>query len=102
MNSARPFVSASIGRNTSRQQPGAICPVSSNATRFAYLPRCLSAKGKARAVSLVSGALESSNVNVVDGLVEMIGLARRFELQIQMMQAASENEALAAELLELG
>lgn len=52
-------------------------------------------------VSLISGALEGSNVNMVDGLVEMIGLARRFEMQVKMMQTVDENESRAAALLQL-
>jgi flagellar basal-body rod protein FlgF len=54
------------------------------------------------AVSIVSGALEGSNVSMVGALVEMMSLARRFEMQVQMMQASDENETRAAALLQLG
>ena len=48
---------------------------------------------------LVSGALESSNVNVVNEMVDMIELARRFEMQVKMMKTAEENARSAASLL---
>jgi len=44
-------------------------------------------------VTLNSGSLESSNVNAVDGLVNMISLARQYEAQIKLMRAAEENDA---------
>lgn len=53
-------------------------------------------------VYLVSGALETSNVNSVDAMVRMIELARQFELQIKMMKTASDNDAAAAQLMRLG
>lgn len=52
-------------------------------------------------VNLVSGALESSNVNVVDGMVNMINLARQFDLQMKMMQNAENNAEKASQLLSL-
>ncbi len=48
---------------------------------------------------LVSGALESSNVNVVDEMVKMIELSRRFELQVKMMKHAQENANASASLV---
>lgn len=54
------------------------------------------------AVRLESGALEGSNVNTVDALVNMIELARLFEMNVKTMQAASENEAATNRLLALG
>ena len=53
-------------------------------------------------VTLISGALESSNVNAVDALVSMISLARRFEMQVKMMRVAEENDARDAQVLKLG
>jgi flagellar basal-body rod protein FlgF len=52
-------------------------------------------------VMLVSGALESSNVNVVDEMVNMISLARQFEMQIKLLQHAESNDGKAAQLLSL-
>lgn len=48
---------------------------------------------------LVSGALESSNVNVVSEMVNMIELSRRFELQVKMMKTAQENASASASIL---
>ena len=50
-------------------------------------------------VRLASGALETSNVNVVDSMVSMISLARQFDLQMKMMQNADGNSRAAAQLL---
>jgi len=52
-------------------------------------------------VSLVSGSLESSNVNVVDEMVNMISLARQFDMQIKLLQRAEDNDSKAAQLLSL-
>ncbi|MEW5010668.1 MAG: flagellar basal body rod C-terminal domain-containing protein, partial [Cycloclasticus sp.] len=53
-------------------------------------------------VSLVSGAVEGSNVSTVDAMVTMIDLARNFELQVKMMKTVSENEAASAQLMRIG
>ncbi|GAB6067178.1 flagellar basal body rod protein FlgF [Methylothermus subterraneus] len=53
-------------------------------------------------VTLVSGALEGSNVNPVAALVEMIELARRYELQVRMMKTAEDNADASARLLRMG
>lgn len=52
-------------------------------------------------VSLVQGALEGSNVNAVSALVEMIELARNFELQIKMMKSADDNSSVSAKLMQM-
>jgi flagellar basal-body rod protein FlgF len=52
-------------------------------------------------VSLASGALESSNVNVADAMVNMIELARRFDLQVKTMRAAEEGGAASSKLLSI-
>jgi flagellar basal-body rod protein FlgF len=52
-------------------------------------------------VRLVSAALEGSNVNVAEALVNMIDLARQFEMQIKMMGTAEENAASVNQLLRL-
>jgi flagellar basal-body rod protein FlgF len=52
-------------------------------------------------VSVVSGALESSNVNVVDAMVTMISLARQFEMQMKLMQNAENNANKASQLLSM-
>lgn len=52
-------------------------------------------------VRLVSGALESSNVNPAEALVSMIDASRRFELQVKMMNTAKENASATDQLLKL-
>ena len=53
-------------------------------------------------VLLQAGNLESSNVNLAAELIDMIGLARQFELQVSMMQTADDNASRAAELVRIG
>lgn len=52
-------------------------------------------------VSLVSGALESSNVNAVGMLVEMIALARRFEMQVKVMEDAKRNDESSTAMMRV-
>jgi len=51
------------------------------------------------AVGLVSGSLEMSNVNAVGAMVRMIELSRSFELQVNMMNTAAENDRASAEIM---
>jgi flagellar basal-body rod protein FlgF len=48
---------------------------------------------------LVSGALEASNVNIVNEMVEMIELQRRFEMQIKLMKTAEETASASASVV---
>jgi flagellar basal-body rod protein FlgF len=52
-------------------------------------------------VQLVSGAVEASNVNPVDGMINMIALARQFDMQMKMLQSAESNSQQAAQLLSV-
>jgi len=52
-------------------------------------------------LSLVSGALESSNVNPIEAMVKMIDLARRFESQIKMMQTSEENQQAMTNVMKI-
>jgi flagellar basal-body rod protein FlgF len=52
-------------------------------------------------VTLIGGSLESSNVNVVDEMVNMISLARQFEMQMKLLQHAENNDGKAAQLLSM-
>lgn len=52
-------------------------------------------------VQLVSGAVESSNVNPVDGMINMIALARQFDMQMKMLQSAESNAQQATQLLAM-
>ena len=52
-------------------------------------------------VSLVQGALEGSNVNAISAMVEMIELARNFELQTKAMKQTNENSGVSAKLMQM-
>ena len=52
-------------------------------------------------VHVISGALEGSNVNAIDAMVNMISLSRQFELHMDMLKHAESNEAKASEFLAL-
>jgi flagellar basal-body rod protein FlgF len=52
-------------------------------------------------VTLIGGSLESSNVNVVDEMVNMISLGRQFEMQMKLLQHAENNDSKAAQLLSM-
>lgn len=52
-------------------------------------------------VRVMPETLEGSNVNVVDAMVDMISLARQFEMQIKMVQTAEANERQASQLLSV-
>lgn len=54
------------------------------------------------AVKLVSGYIESSNVNPAQTMVGMIELSRQFDVEIRMMRVADENASRAAELAAIG
>ena len=53
-------------------------------------------------VQLVSGALETSNVNIAETMTQMIELARRFDLQVKALHTAEEDAAAATRLLQAG
>lgn len=50
-------------------------------------------------VRIIPGALESSNVNMVSALVDMIALARQFEMNIRTMHSVEENDQSATQIL---
>ncbi len=52
-------------------------------------------------VTVTSGVLESSNVNTVAELLDMISLTRNFEMHIKMMQAIEENDSATTQLLRI-
>ena len=61
--------------------------------------------GKAEAdasVTLVSGALEASNVDAVGAMVRLIEISRLYETQVKLMKTAEENDRSASQLLRLG
>jgi flagellar basal-body rod protein FlgF len=52
-------------------------------------------------VKVATEALEGSNVNPVDSMVNMISLARQFEMQIKMLQTADANASKASQILSM-
>ena len=57
---------------------------------------------RATGPSLTAGALESSNVNGPAALVQMIELARQFELQVKVMKDVEENARASSTLMRMG
>jgi len=52
-------------------------------------------------VQVSAGSLEGSNVNSVGAMVDMITLARMYDLQIKMLQTADDNAKQAASILNM-
>lgn len=52
-------------------------------------------------VKLATQTLEGSNVNSVDAMVNMISVARQFEMQMKMVQTAEANARSSAQLLTM-
>ena len=50
-------------------------------------------------VAVAAGAVEGSNVNAVSAMVDMINLARQFEMQMKLLQSAEQNEQRATQVL---
>ncbi|HVO00345.1 MAG TPA: flagellar basal-body rod protein FlgF [Steroidobacteraceae bacterium] len=51
-------------------------------------------------VRVVSGTLESSNVNIAETMTNMIELARNYDLQVKAIHTAEETAATSAKLLQ--
>ncbi|MEQ1838305.1 MAG: flagellar basal-body rod protein FlgF [Candidatus Nitrotoga sp.] len=52
-------------------------------------------------VEVVPGSLEGSNVNVVEAMVSMISLARKFDMQMKMLQSADNNARQASQIMNI-
>ncbi|ALP52635.1 flagellar biosynthesis protein FlgF [Candidatus Tenderia electrophaga] len=52
-------------------------------------------------VRLISGTLESSNVNVVESMVKTMELARRFELQVKLMEQAKTLDESSTSIMKM-
>lgn len=52
-------------------------------------------------VSVVPGSLEGSNVNAVEAMVTMISLARKFDMQMKMLQSADNNAQRASQIMNI-
>jgi len=53
-------------------------------------------------ITLTSGALEFSNVNGVEAMVDMIALARQYEMTVKIMSTSKEMDEKATQLMNLG
>ncbi len=51
-------------------------------------------------VHLATGTLESSNVNIAETMVNMIELARNYDLQVKAMKTAEDNSTESSKLLQ--
>lgn len=52
-------------------------------------------------VTLIDGALEGSNVNLVHEMVSMISLARQFDMQMKILQSADRNAQQASQIMDI-
>jgi flagellar basal-body rod protein FlgF len=52
-------------------------------------------------VFLHPGALEASNVNPAEALVNMINLSRQFDMNMKLLQNAEQNDAKANQILTI-
>lgn len=52
-------------------------------------------------VGIVPGSLEGSNVNTVEAMVNMISLARKFDMQMKMLQSADNNARQASQIMNI-
>lgn len=52
-------------------------------------------------VGVVPGNLEGSNVNTVEAMVTMISLARKFDMQMKMLQSADNNSQKASQIMNI-
>ena len=53
-------------------------------------------------ITVTAGALEQSNVNVAKTLVNMIELARQYEMQVNVIKASKENADAASQIMRFG
>jgi flagellar basal-body rod protein FlgF len=52
------------------------------------------------ATTVTAGTLESSNVNIASAMVNMIELARHFDMQVKALHTADENSQVSTKLLQ--
>jgi flagellar basal-body rod protein FlgF len=52
-------------------------------------------------VRIASGFLESSNVNAVAAMTEMLSLSRQYEMQVKVMRSTDDNSQSAMRLLRV-
>ncbi len=52
-------------------------------------------------VTITGGALEASNVNIVDSMVKMMEYSRFYEMQTKLLNSANENDQVSAKLMSM-
>jgi flagellar basal-body rod protein FlgF len=52
-------------------------------------------------VEVVPGSVEGSNVNAVEAMVSMISLARKFDMQMKMLQSADNNAQKSTQIMNV-
>ncbi len=52
-------------------------------------------------IKVVTGAVEGSNVNPAEALIEMLSLSRKYELQVKMMKTSKEHSDISDRLLRI-
>jgi flagellar basal-body rod protein FlgF len=52
-------------------------------------------------VQVISGAIESSNVNAAEAMINMIELSRLFDLQVKALSAADDNASAATQMIAM-
>lgn len=52
-------------------------------------------------IKVAGGSLESSNVNAVSELTDILAIARQFELEVRMMQKVEENDEASSQLVRI-
>jgi flagellar basal-body rod protein FlgF len=91
-----PLASATIGRIKLVNPPGPVAPGADGLFRTADG----SPAPADESVRVASGVLEASNVNLATSMVNMIELARRFDLQVKALHTAEDDGAASAKLLQ--
>lgn len=57
--------------------------------------------GSDQDVKVLSGFLESSNVNVVDGMVRMLNMSKQYDMQMEMIKTANTNDSRCGQIMSL-
>lgn len=52
-------------------------------------------------VRVVSGMLESSNVNAVNEFTQILSLSRQYEMQVKLMKTMDDNSAASAQMMQI-
>jgi len=52
-------------------------------------------------ITILQGAIEGSNVSGIGAMVDMIELAKNYELQVKVMKAVDDNSGVATKLMQI-